>query len=329
MALPSRTLGVGGPVVGAVGYGAMSFSGAYGGHEGTEPIAVIRHAIDAGCTLVDTADVYGPSELLVGEAIKGRRDDVVLATKFGIVFREDGGRTANGRPDYVRERCDASLARLGVDVIDLYYQHRADQEVPIEETVGAMAELVAAGKVRHLGLSEASVDTLRRAAAVHPIAALQSEWSLWSRDVEDEIVPTCRELGIGIVPFSPLGRGLFTGKISSVDDLAERDMRRTHPRFADGALEANLSIVDIVRDVADARGATPGQVALAWLLAKGPDVVPIPGTKRSAYVDDNAAAVAVTLDADDVARLDTVTVAGPRSADAAWINRSTPPLARD
>jgi aryl-alcohol dehydrogenase-like predicted oxidoreductase len=330
MTLPFRTLGTHGPVVGAVGYGAMSFSGAYGGHEGVDPIAVIRHAIDTGCTLVDTADIYGPSEDLVGEAIKGRRDDVVLATKFGIVRPATGPGTtlvANGRPEYVRAKCDASLQRLGTDVIDLYYQHRADVEVPIEETVGAMAELVAAGKVLHLGLSEASVDTLQRACAVHPIAALQSEWSLWSRDIEDEIVPACRELGIGIVPFSPLGRGLFTGTIRSYDDLAEHDSRRNHPRFVDGALEANLGIVDVVREIAVSHDATPGQVALAWLLAKGPDVVPIPGTKRTAYVDENAGAASVRLTADDVARLDTVTVVGDRTLDMGATNRSTPPLA--
>jgi aryl-alcohol dehydrogenase-like predicted oxidoreductase len=232
----------------------------------------------------------------------------------------------NGTPEYVRSSVDGSLSRLGTDHIDIYYQHRADTEVPIEETIGAMAELVAAGKVRYLGLSEASVDTIRRAAAVHPIAALQSEWSLWSRDIEAEIVPTCRELGIGIVPFSPLGRGFLTGRINSVDDLAERDLRRSHPRFTGDAFDANLSSVDVVRAIAAARDATPGQVALAWLLAKGPDVVPIPGTKRIAYLEENLGAASVQLSGDDIDRLDAVTAVGPRAADPSWINRSTPQL---
>jgi aryl-alcohol dehydrogenase-like predicted oxidoreductase len=329
MSIPTRRLGDFGPEVGAVGYGAMSFTGVYGSADGVDAVAVIRHAIDAGCTLVDTADIYGPSEDLVGEAIRGRRADVTLATKFGIVTAPYGGQPgkADGRPEYVKAKCEASLRRLGTDVIDLYYQHRADADVPIEDTVGAMAELVAEGKVRHLGLSEASVDTLRRAAAVHPITALQSEWSLWSRDIEAEIVPTCRELGISLVPFSPLGRGLFTGTVSSVSDLGEHDMRRNHPRFADGALDANLAIVDVVRAIADERECRPGQVALAWLLAKGPDVVPIPGTKREAYIDENAGAADVHLTADDITRLDAVTVVGDRTTDLSWTNRSTPPVA--
>jgi aryl-alcohol dehydrogenase-like predicted oxidoreductase len=330
MSIPTRRLGDFGPEVGAVGYGAMSFTGVYGSAEGVDAVAVIRHAIDAGCTLIDTADIYGPSEDLVGEAIKGRRHEITLATKFGIVTAPYGGQPgkADGRPEYVKAKCDASLARLGTDVIDLYYQHRADTEVPIEETVGAMAELVEAGKVRHLGLSEASVDTLRRASAVHPITALQSEWSLWSRDIEAEIVPACRALGISIVPFSPLGRGLFTGTVSSVDDLGEHDMRRSHPRFADGALDVNLAIVDVVREIASAHEVKPGQIALAWLLAKGSDVVPIPGTKREAYIDENAAAAYVELSADDVARLDAITVVGDRTPDLSWTNRSTPPPTR-
>ena len=327
MRIPTRRLGDFGPEVGAVGYGAMSFTGVYGSAEGVDAVAVIRHAIDAGCTLIDTADIYGNSEDLVGEAIKGRRHEVTLATKFGIVTAPFGGKPgkADGRPEYVKAKCDTSLQRLGTDVIDIYYQHRADTDVPIEETVGAMAELIEEGKVRHLGLSEASVDTLRRASAVHPITALQSEWSLWSRDIEDEIVPTCRELGIGIVPFSPLGRGLFTGTVGSVDDLGEFDMRRSHPRFAEGALDANLAIVDVVRGIAAAHEARPGQVALAWLLAKGADVVPIPGTKREAYIDENAAAALVDLTADDLAGLDAVTVVGDRTVDLSWTNRSTPP----
>ena len=227
----------------------------------------------------------------------------------------------------MRSSIEGSLQRLGTDHLDLYYQHRADPDVPIEETIGAMAELVAAGKVRHLGLSEASVDTIRRAAAVHPIAALQSEWSLWSRDIEDEVVPACRELGIGIVPFSPLGRGFLTGRINSVDDLSDRDFRRNQPRFSSDAFDANLSSVDIVRDIAAAHGVAPGQIALAWLLAKGPDVVPIPGTKRIPYLDENAGAAAVELTPDDVARLDAVPVVGERAVDKSWIYRTTRPLA--
>ena len=218
------------------------------------------------------------------------------------------------------------MSRLGIDHIDLYYQHRADPDVPIEETVGAMAELVAEGKVLNLGLSEASVDTIRRAAAVHPIAALQSEWSLWSRDIEDEIVPACRELGIGVVPFSPLGRGFLTGRITSATELGEQDMRRNMPRFGDDAFDANLTSVEVVRSIADAHGARPGQVALSWLLAKGTDVVPIPGTKRITYLEENLGAVAVSLSSDDIARLDSVTAVGERAVDPTWINRSTPPL---
>jgi aryl-alcohol dehydrogenase-like predicted oxidoreductase len=329
MTFPTRTLGTGGPTVGAVGLGCMSFSPAYGGFDGVDPTEVIRRAVDLGATLLDTADAYGPSELAVGKAIAGRRDDVVIATKFGIVSPPRAGQPAvvNGTPAYVRSAVEGSLRRLGIDHIDLYYQHRADPNVPIEETIGAMAELVADGKVRHLGLSEASVDTIHRAAAVHRIAALQSEWSLWSRDIEDEIVPTCQELGIGLVPFSPLGRGFLTGRITSFDKLPERDMRRTYPRFRDDAFDANLTSVDVVRDVATAHSATPGQVALAWLLAKGPDVVPIPGTKRIAYLEENLAAVKVELTPADIARLDAVTVVGERYLDPNWINRSTPPLA--
>jgi aryl-alcohol dehydrogenase-like predicted oxidoreductase len=309
----------------------MSFSPAYGGFEGVNPTDVILRAVDLGATLLDTADVYGPhtSEEAVGKAIAGRRADVVIATKFGIISPPRDGKPAqtDGTPEYVRSSVEGSLQRLGTDSIDLYYQHRADPDVPIEETVGAMAELVTEGKVRHLGLSEASVDTIRRAAAVHPIAALQSEWSLWSRDIEDEIVPTCRELGIGLVPFSPLGRGMLTGRITAVADLSERDMRRTHPRFADGAFDANQSSVDVVRGIAEAHGAAPGQVALAWVLAKGDDVVPIPGTKRIPYLEENLGAVDVELTDDDIAQLDAVTVVGERSLHRDWINRSTRPLA--
>jgi len=308
----------------------MSFSPAYGGFEGVDPTEVILRALDLGVTLFDTADVYGPhtSELAVGKAIAGRRDEVKIATKFGIVSGPAPGQRAvvKGTPEYVRTSAEGSLSRLGIDHIDLYYQHRADPDVPIEETVGAMAELVAEGKVRNLGLSEASVDTIRRAAAVHPIAALQSEWSLWSRDIEDEIVPACRELGIGIVPFSPLGRGFLTGRITSATELGEQDMRRSMPRFGDDAFDANLTSVEVVRSIADAHGARPGQVALSWLLAKGTDVVPIPGTKRITYLEENLGAVAVSLSSDDIARLDSVTAVGERAVDPTWINRSTPPL---
>jgi aryl-alcohol dehydrogenase-like predicted oxidoreductase len=331
MTIPTRTLGTNGPTVGAVGLGCMSFSPAYGGFEGVDPTEVILRAVDLGATMLDTADVYGPhtSEEVVGKAIAGRRDDVVIATKFGIISAPRDGKPAetNGTPEYVRSSAEGSLQRLGTDYIDLYYQHRADPDVPIEETVGAMAELVKEGKVRHLGLSEASVDTIRRAAAVHPIAALQSEWSMWSRDIEDEIVPTCRELGIGLVPFSPLGRGMLTGRITTVADLPERDMRRAHPRFADGAFDANQSSVDVVRDIAAAHGVQPGQVALAYVLAKGPDVVPIPGTKRIAYLEENLGATDVVLTNDDIAALDAVNVVGARSLHPDWINRSTRPLA--
>jgi aryl-alcohol dehydrogenase-like predicted oxidoreductase len=330
MALPTRTLGTDGLTVGAIGLGCMSFSPTYGGFDGVDPGEVIRRALDLGATMLDTADAYGPhtSELAIGKAIAGRRDEVVIATKFGIVAGPTPGQpgVVDGTPAYVKSSADGSLGRLGVDHIDLYYQHRADPNVPIEETVGAMAELVAAGKVRHLGLSEASVDTIRRAAAVHPIAALQSEWSLWSRDIEDEVVPTCRELGIGIVPFSPLGRGVLTGRVSSYDDLGEQDMRRDHPRFRDGALEANLAVVDVVREIAAGHGASPGQIALAWLLGQGADVVPIPGTKRVTYLEENLGAAEVELSDDDLARLDTLTAVGERWIDPGWVYRDTPPL---
>jgi aryl-alcohol dehydrogenase-like predicted oxidoreductase len=333
MTIPTRTLGRTGPEVGAIGLGCMSFSPIYGGFEGTDPDEVIGRALDLGVTLLDTADVYGPhtSEEVVGRAIAGRRDEVVLATKFGIVTAPGsrGPRGVDGRPEYVRASIDGSLSRLGVDHVDLYYLHRPDTEVPIEETVGAMAELVEAGKVRHLGLSEASVDTIRRAAATHPIAALQSEWSLWSRDVEEGIVATCRELGIALVPYSPLGRGYLTGTIATTADLPEHDFRRLQPRFAEEALAANQDLVALVRSVAERHGATPGQVALAWLLSQGDDVVPIHGTKRVAYLEDNAGGAAVTLTDEDRRDLEAAAerVAAPRYPDDSWINRSTPPLA--
>lgn len=327
--IPTRTLGQG-LEVGAVGLGCMSFSPIYGGYDGTDPDEVIGRALDLGVTLLDTADIYGPfeSEEVVGRAIAGRRDEVVLATKFGIRYRFEGDdlvRSVDGTPEYCREAIDGSLQRLGTDHVDLYYLHRPSDVTPIEETVGAMAELVAAGKVRHIGLSEASADTLRRAHAVHPVTALQTEYSIWSRDIEDEILPTCRELGIALVPYSPLGRGYFTGTVSSTADLAEGDFRRSNPRFTDDALQANQAVVDLVAEIAAAHGCAPGQVALAWVLAQGDDVVPIPGTKRTAYVEQNAGAAAVALGDEDRARLDAVRVAIPRSAPD-WINRSTPPL---
>lgn len=279
----------------------------YGSRDDAESIATIHRALDLGCTFLDTADMYGPytNEELVGRAIAGRRDEVVLATKFGIVRDPTRPmiRGISGRPDYVRESCEGSLRRLGVEVIDLYYQHRVDPETPIEETVGAMAALVRAGKVRHLGLSEASAATLRRAAAVHPIAALQSEYSLWSRDPEDEILATCRELGIGFVAYSPLGRGFLSGAIRRFEDLADDDYRRFSPRFQGENFARNLELVARIQSLAAEKGCTASQLALAWVLAQGDDIVPIPGTKRRAYLEENLAAAEVTLSAADLARI--------------------------
>jgi aryl-alcohol dehydrogenase-like predicted oxidoreductase len=333
MPIPRRTLGSDGLTAGAIGLGCMSFSPTYGGFDGYDPTETINRALDLGVTMLDTADVYGPrtSEEVVGRAIKGRRDEVALATKFGIRRAgpvEPGQRQVDGRPEYVRSSIEGSLRRLDVDHVDLYYLHRPDPDVPIEETVGAMGELVAAGKVRHLGLSEASADTVRRAVAVHPIAALQSEYSLFSRDIEGDIIDTCRELGVGLVPYSPLGRGMLTGTIASTDDLADNDFRRRHPRFAAGAFDANRALVDVVRAIADAHGATPGQIALAWVLAQGDDLVPIPGTKRIPYLEENSAAAAVELSEADLARLDELSArtTGERSAIQGWINRSTRPV---
>jgi aryl-alcohol dehydrogenase-like predicted oxidoreductase len=324
--LPTRTLGRSGLTTSAQGLGCMSMTDfAYGPADEAESLATIARALELGVTFLDTADIYGltENEKLVGRAIAGRREEVVLATKFGNVFR-DGRRGVDGSPAYVPEACDASLERLGVDHIDLYYLHRPDTSVPIEDTVGAMAELVAAGKVRHLGLSEASAATIRRAATVHPVAALQSEWSLFSRDIEAEVAPTCRELGIGIVPFSPLGRGLLTGTVTTVDELAENDFRRTNPRFAEGNLEHNLRLVEVVKDIAAARGCTPGQVALAWLHAQGDDVVPIPGTKRRRYLEENVGALDVTLTPEDLTRLEGLQPAGDRHFDMGFVERDTP-----
>ncbi|GGM88984.1 oxidoreductase [Thermopolyspora flexuosa] len=304
----TRTLGKASPLtVSTLGLGCMGMSAFYGAADEDTAIAVIHRALDLGVTFLDTADSYGPftNERLVGKAIAGRRDEVVLATKFGRVQRPDGSVVIDGHPEYVRAACDASLQRLGVDHIDLYYQHRVDKTVPIEETVGAMAELVQAGKVRHIGLSEASAATIRRAHAVHPITALQTEYSLFTRDLEDEILPTLRELGIGLVPYSPLGRGLLTGRLE-VDRLPPDDVRRTSffPRFQGEALDANLALVAKVRELAEAKGVTPGQLALAWVLAQGDDIVPIPGTKRVTYLEENVAAASITLTEEDLAALE-------------------------
>jgi aryl-alcohol dehydrogenase-like predicted oxidoreductase len=306
--MKTRRLGTQGLEVGAIGLGCMGMSDFYGPRDEAEGIATIRRALDLGVTLLDTADVYGPhtNEELVGRALREwRREAVVVATKFGIVRGTDPlARGVSGRPEYVRSSCDASLKRLGLDTIDLYYQHRVDPKTPIEETVGAMAELVRAGKVRFLGLSEASPATLRRAHAVHPITALQSEYSLFTRDHEGRALAACRELGIGFVAYSPLGRGLLTGRFRSPGDLSPDDWRHQSSRFQAGNIEANVALARPVFEVAKAKGCTPPQVALAWVLAKGEDVVPIPGTKRQAYLEQNLAALDVRLSADDVARLD-------------------------
>jgi aryl-alcohol dehydrogenase-like predicted oxidoreductase len=302
--VPTRQLGRSGLTVSMQGLGCMGMSQAYGPADRDESIATIHRALDLGVFFLDTADVYGigHNEKLVGEAIRGRRDEVVLATKFSI--RRDGGeQRIDGRPEYVKQACDASLERLGVDHIDLYYQHRVDSQVPIEDTVGAMAELVAEGKVRHLGLSEASSASIERAVAVHPIAALQSEWSLWTRDLERDVLATARKHGIGIVPFSPLGRGFLTGAITSPEDFGEDDFRRNNPRFQGDNFTAHLRLVEAVRAMAEEKSCTPGQLAMAWVMAQGEDVVPIPGTKRRSYLEENAAASSVELGADDLRRL--------------------------
>lgn len=326
--MKTRKLGSQGLTVSELGLGCMGMSEFYGAVDETESIATIHRALDLGVTLLDTADMYGigANEKLLGKAIKDRRSHVVLATKFGIVRSDDSGfRGINGSPEYVRSACDASLQRLGVDYIDLYYQHRVDPNVAIEETIGAMAELVQLGKVRYLGLSEAAAQTIRRAHAVHPITALQSEYSLWQREPEDEILPTIRDLGIGFVPYSPLGRGFLSGQITSPDDFAADDFRKNLPRFQGENFYKNLQVVERVKEIAKEKNATPGQLALAWLLVQGDDIVPIPGTKRVAYLEENVAAVDITLTPAELARIDEVSpkniAAGDRYADMSSINR--------
>jgi aryl-alcohol dehydrogenase-like predicted oxidoreductase len=309
--MKTRKLGKAGPTVGAIGLGCMGMSEFYGAGDDAESIATIHRAIELGVTLMDTADMYGPhtNERLVGKALAGRRDRVVLATKFGIV-RDGQQRSVSGRPEYVKSACDASLSRLGVDVIDLYYQHRVDPATPIEDTVGAMADLVRAGKVRFLGLSEAAPDTLRRAYKVHPIAALQTEYSLWTRDPEDGILAACRELGVAFVAYSPLGRGFLTGKFQKPGDLGDDDFRRNNPRFQGENFDKNRALVDHLTKVAGEKGVTAAQLALAWVLSRGDDIIPIPGTKRRKYLEENVAAGDIAFTADELARIDAIAPMG-------------------
>jgi len=331
--MQKRRLGSQGLTVSAQGLGCMGMAEFYGPTDEAESLATIDRALDLGVTFLDTADIYGPftNEELIGRAIAGRRDKVVLATKFGIVRRADAPTFRGIRADarYVCQACEASLRRLGTDYIDLYYLHRADPQVPIEETVGAMSDLKAAGKVRFLGLSEVAPDTLRRAHATSPISALQNEWSLWSRDIEDRALPVARELGIGIVPYSPLGRGFLTGTITRIKDLAPDDFRRTSPRFQGENFQRNLDLLARVRELAAEKGVTPAQLGLAWLYAQGDDVVPIPGTKRCRYLEENVAAADIVLDAGDLARIEEAApkgaAAGDRYADMRFVRGETPP----
>lgn len=326
--METRALGTQGPKVSAIGLGCMGMSEFYGLRDDAESIATIHLALDRGVTFLDTADIYGPfiNEELVGEAIRGRRDEVVVATKFGIV-RTGQARGVNGRPEYVRSSCESSLRRLAVDTIDLYYQHRVDPSIPIEETVGAMAQLVKEGKVCFLGLSEAAPETIRRAHSVHPISALQTEYSLWSRDPEDELLGVCRQLGIGFVAYSPLGRGFLTGRIQRFEDLADDDFRRNSPRFQGENFSKNLELVGRIGQIAAEKGCTPAQLALAWVLAQGKEIVPIPGTKRRTYLEEDLKALDVTLTPEDLRHIDEVSpkgaVAGARYAEARmqFVNR--------
>jgi aryl-alcohol dehydrogenase-like predicted oxidoreductase len=316
--MQQRTLGKGGLAVSAIGLGLMGMSEFYGPSDEAESIAVIHRALDLGVSFLDTADMYGVgrNERLLGRALKGRRDEAVVATKFGNVRGPNGERLGiSGKPDYVRSACEASLKRLGIDVVDLYYQHRVDPDTPIEDTVGAMAELVQAGKVRHLGLSEASPQTIRRANAVHPIAALQTEYSLWTRDPEGEILATTRALGIGFVPYAPLGRGFLTGRFQKPEDLPEGDFRKSSPRWSPENFQKNLDLVEAVKQISAEKGCTPAQLALAWVLAQGEDIVPIPGTRRISRLEDNIGALDVRLSADDLGRLDAALPRGAAAGD--------------